>query len=104
MGYYALAEGIPKYINMLEEAQRKLTRANLPMSDVQLLAILSTVVLTLGHLPLPTDNWEALATNTKMWTAWKIHYRAAHIARKWQMLAAGKQQPCPSVRPIRSRR
>ena len=36
MGYYALADGIPEYINMLEEAQRKLARANLPMSDDQL--------------------------------------------------------------------
>ena len=26
----------------------------------------------------------------KTWTAWKLHYRAAHIARKRQMLAAGR--------------
>ena len=90
MGYYAAAEGIPEYINMLEEAQRKLARANLPMSDAQLLAIASTAVLASGHFPRPTDEWEALPPNGKTWTAWKIHYRAAHVARKRQMLAAGK--------------
>jgi hypothetical protein len=90
MGYYAEAEGIPEYINMLEEAQRKLARANLPMSDAQLLAIASTAILASGHFPRPTDEWEALAPNAKTWGAWKTHYRAAHIARKRQMLAAGK--------------
>jgi hypothetical protein len=88
LSYYAQAEGIPEYINMLKEAQRKLARANLPMSDDQLLAIASTSILASGHFPRPTDEWEVLAHNNKTWTAWKTHYRAAHIARKWQMLAA----------------
>lgn len=89
LSYYTQADGIPEYINMLEEAQRKLARANLPMSDDQLLAIASTSVLASGHFPRPTDEWEALARNNKTWAAWKTHYRAAHIARKRQMLAAG---------------
>ncbi len=58
--YYDKADGIPEYINLLEEAQRKLARANLPMSDDQLLAIASTAVLASGHFPHPTDEWEAL--------------------------------------------
>ncbi len=89
LSYYTQADGIPEYINMLEEAQHKLAHANLPMSDDQLLAIASTSVLASGHFPRPTDEWEALARNNKTWTAWKAHYRAAHIARKRQMLAAG---------------
>ena len=90
MGYYAEADGIPEYINMLEEAQRKLARANLPMSNDQLLAIASTAVLASEHFPRPTDDWEALPRANKTWAAWKAHYRAAHIARKRQLLAAGK--------------
>jgi len=89
MRYYVEAEGIPEYINMLEEAQRKLTRAKIPMLDDNLLAIASTAVLASGHFPRPTDEWEALAPAAKTWAAWKTHYRAAHIARKRQMLAAG---------------
>eukprot|EP00804_Cyclotella_cryptica_P006566 CCRYP_021182-RA/>CCRYP_021182-RA protein AED:0.37 eAED:0.37 QI:0/-1/0/1/-1/1/1/0/108 len=30
---------------------------------------------------------------TKTWTAWKTHYRAAHIARKRQLLASGTAIP-----------
>jgi hypothetical protein len=89
MTFYAKADGIPEYIDMLEEAQRKSIRAKLPISDEQLLAIASTAVLGSGHFPRPTDEWEALPNANKTWTQWKHHYRAAHIARKRQMLAAG---------------
>ncbi len=81
MGYYALTEGIPEYINMLEDAQRKLARAQLPMGDHQLLAIASTAVLAAQHFPRATDEWEALAPALKTWPTWKVKYRAAHIAR-----------------------
>eukprot|EP00804_Cyclotella_cryptica_P003921 CCRYP_016106-RA/>CCRYP_016106-RA protein AED:0.11 eAED:0.25 QI:0/0/0/1/0.2/0.16/6/0/1395 len=93
LGFYATADGIPEYINMLEAAQRKLARANLPMSDDQLLAIASTAVLASNHFPRPTDDWEAKPRANKTWTAWKTHYRAAHIARKRQLLASGIAMP-----------
>eukprot|EP00804_Cyclotella_cryptica_P027252 CCRYP_014350-RA/>CCRYP_014350-RA protein AED:0.46 eAED:0.46 QI:0/-1/0/1/-1/1/1/0/130 len=93
LGFYAAADGIPEYINMLEAAQRKLARANLPMSDDQLLAIAYTAVLALSHFPRPTDDWEAKPRANKTWTAWKTHYRAVHIARKRQLLASGTATP-----------
>ena len=89
LGYYALADGIPEYINMLEDAQRKLARAHLPMTDDQLLAIASTAVLASQHFPRATDDWEARPRATKTWAHWKTQYRAAHTARKRQLLAAG---------------
>jgi hypothetical protein len=67
--YHDKADGIPEYINLLKEAQRKLARANLPMSDDQLLAIASTTVLAPGHFPRPTDKWEALPRASKTWPA-----------------------------------
>lgn len=93
MTFYATAEGIPEYINKLEDAQRKLARANLPMQDVQLLAIASTAVLAAQHFPRATDEWEAMAPELKTWATWKTTYRAAHIARKRQLLAAGSGEP-----------
>ena len=88
MTYYATAEGIPEYINMLEDAQSKLERANLPIPDNNLLAIASTAVLASDHYPRPTDEWEAKPRHEKTWDNWKLHYRAAHLARKRQLLAA----------------
>lgn len=93
MTYYSISDGIPEYIDKLEDAQRKLARANLPMLDVQLLAIASTAVLAAQHFPRATDEWEAMAPALKTWATWKTTYRAAHIARKRQLLAAGSNEP-----------
>ena len=49
--YYAAAEGIPEYINMLEDAQRKAQCAAMPIADVQLVAIASTKVLGSQQYP-----------------------------------------------------
>jgi len=73
MSFYATAEGIPEYINKLEDAQHKLARANLPMQDVQLLAIASTAVLASQHFPRATDEWEAMAPALKTWATLKTH-------------------------------
>jgi len=89
LGFYTTAEGIPEYINMLEEAQRKLGRANLPMSNDQLVAIASTSVLAANDFPRTTEEWEALPPANKTWAEWKTRYRTAHIARKRQLLATG---------------
>jgi hypothetical protein len=89
LSFYTDADGIPEYINMLEDAQRKLERAKLPMSDKQLLAIVTTSVLASGHFPRLTDDWEAKAPADKTWPNWKQHYHAAHTARHRQLLAAG---------------
>eukprot|EP00804_Cyclotella_cryptica_P001877 CCRYP_019350-RA/>CCRYP_019350-RA protein AED:0.46 eAED:0.46 QI:0/-1/0/1/-1/1/1/0/173 len=93
LGFYTTADGIPEYINVLEAAQRKLARANLPMSDDQLLAIASTAILASNQFPRPTDDWEAKPCANKTWTAWRTHYRAAHITRKHQLIASGNAMP-----------
>jgi hypothetical protein len=93
ISFYQKTEGIPEYINDLEDAQRKLARAKLPMSNEQLLAIASTAVLAAQHFPCATDEWEALPPAAKTWAAWKTTYRAAHIARKRQLLATGGAEP-----------
>ena len=71
MGYYMDADGIPEYINRLKDAQHKLARTNLPMSNDQLLAIALTTVLASEHFPRQTDKWEAKQCNQTTWRAWK---------------------------------
>jgi hypothetical protein len=65
---------------MLKDAQCKLACAN---------AIASTAILASEHFPRPTNEWEAKPCNQKTWTAWKTHYRAAHLPRKQLLLASG---------------
>jgi hypothetical protein len=102
IGFYAAAEGIPEYINALEDAQCKLAQAKLPMVDVQLLAIASTAVLASDHFPCTTGAWEALPAVSKMWTAWKATYHVAHIARKCRLLASGGTEPMGGAHAITS--
>jgi hypothetical protein len=60
LSFYNEVDGIPEYINMMEDAQRKLEQANLPMSNEQLLAIATTSVLASGHFSCPTDDMDSL--------------------------------------------
>jgi hypothetical protein len=78
LGYYTAADGIPEYINMLEEAQRKLAQANLPMSDTQLVAIASTLVLAANDFPRTTEEWEVLPPANKTWVAWNTVQPTPH--------------------------
>ena len=93
MGYYAEAEGIPEYINMLEDAQRKANRAKMSIADVQLVAIASTAVLASQDYVCATEDWEALTNAQKTWTKWKSSFPIAHLARKCQLLASGGAVP-----------
>jgi hypothetical protein len=62
-------DGIPKYSNMLKEAQSKFTCTNLLMSNEQHLAIASTTVLALEHYLCPTNDWETHPQDQKTWPA-----------------------------------
>jgi hypothetical protein len=58
--YYTQEDGIPQYINMLEDAQKKATRAGMPIANVELMMMASAAVLVAQHLPREVDNWEGL--------------------------------------------
>ena len=39
--YYVQSDGIPQYINMLEDAQKKAKRAGMPIADIKLVMMAS---------------------------------------------------------------
>ena len=73
LGFYARTNGIPEYINELEEARCKLARGNLPMLDDDVLTIALTSVMALQHFTRATDDWEALPAAQKTWQHGKPH-------------------------------
>jgi hypothetical protein len=87
--YYTQADGIPQYINMLEDAQKKVTQASMPIADVELVMMASVAVLAAQHFMRKVDNWEGLPSASCMWTAWKMAFRLAHVKRQQQILASG---------------
>ena len=55
-GYYLQANGVPQYIIMLEEAQKKAKRAGMPITDIKLVMMALVAVLTVMHFPCKVDD------------------------------------------------
>jgi hypothetical protein len=67
--YYTQADGIPQYINMLEDAQKKATRAGMPIANVELVMMASAAVLAAQHFPRKVNDWGGLPSASRTWTA-----------------------------------
>ena len=91
--YYAQADGIPQYIIMLEDAQKKAKRADMPIADVELVMMASAAVLAAQHFSREVDDWEGLPAASRTWTAWKTAFRLTHLKRQRQILASGGGEP-----------
>jgi hypothetical protein len=88
--YYTQADSILQYINMLEDAQKKATRAGMPITNIELVMMASVAVLGAQHFPRKVDGWEGLPFASCTWTAWKTAFHLAHVKRQQQILASGK--------------
>jgi hypothetical protein len=87
--YYKGTPDIPKYIFLLEDAQRKAARACLPVTDQILTILASTALLAVNTFPCTTELWEDLDPVNKTWAAWKTVYLAAHKKRANRLCATG---------------
>ena len=66
--YHLDFEGIPEYINMLEEAQLQAGRAGRTIVDKTLLLFVSTSMLTSERFPHANNDWEERAERDKTWS------------------------------------
>ena len=65
--YHLEVEGIPEYINMLEDANRQAGRAGRTITDENFLLFASTAMLTSKRFPRANDNWEDRSKRDKAW-------------------------------------
>jgi hypothetical protein len=91
--YYMQADGIPQFIVMMEDAQKKAKRAGMPIADVELVMMASAAVLAAQHFPREVDDWEGLPAVDRTWRAWKVVFRLAHLKRQRQLQASGGGEP-----------
>ena len=77
--YHLVVEGIPEYINMFKDAQRKAGRVGQTIADETLLFFVSTAMLTSEQFPCANDNWEERVERDKTWAQWKTAYKKAHV-------------------------
>ena len=67
--YHLEVEGIPEYINILEDAKRQAGRAGRTITDETLLLFASTAMLTSERFPRSNDDWEDRAERDKTWAS-----------------------------------
>jgi hypothetical protein len=92
-GYYAQANGIPQYIIMLEEAQKKAKWAGMPIANIKLVMMVLAAILAAMHFPHKVDDWEGLPALGRTWSAWKMSFLSTHLKRQCQILASGGGEP-----------
>jgi hypothetical protein len=54
--YYVQAEGIPQFIVMMEDAQKKAKWAGMPIADVELVMTALATVFAAQHFPQEVDD------------------------------------------------
>jgi len=86
--YYTQADGIPQYIVVMEDAQKKAKRVGIPIADVELVMMASAAVLAALHFPRKVDEWEGLPAVDRTWRAWKVAFRLAHLKCQRQLQAS----------------
>jgi hypothetical protein len=64
--YYSQADGIPQFVNMMEDAQKKAKRAGMPIANIKLVMRALAAMLAAQHFPCKVDNWEGLPSSS--WT------------------------------------
>ena len=77
--YHLQADGIPEYINMLEDAQRTALRIDKtnPILDTFVLNIVTAKMLSSQQFPRTTEERGEVSPVDKHWQKWKIMYKAA---------------------------
>ncbi len=70
MQYYVQVDGIPQFIVIMEDAQKKAKQAGMPIANVELVMMALAAVLAASHFPHEVDDWEGL---------WKVAFCLAHL-------------------------
>ncbi len=93
MQYYVQVDSIPQLIIMMEDAQKKVTRARMPITNIKLVMMALVAVLAAQHFPWKVDDWEGPPTKASTWQAWKVAFCLVHLKRHRQLQAPGGGKP-----------
>ena len=75
------AEGIPQYINAMEDVQRKSKRAKLVIIDEYMHTVALKLLLQSGEYETETREWSKLQKTQQTWTKWKTTFRETYVAK-----------------------
>ena len=79
---YKDSDGVPQFINAMEEEERKLKRAKLVINDDYLHTIVFKSLLQSGEYETETQEWSKLPEADQTWDNWKTTFHAAYVAKR----------------------
>ena len=71
---------LPEFINRFNDAQKKATRASLPITDNWLASVATSALLSEKSFPNDHPYWDGLVPSAQTWTAWKLKFFPLHSA------------------------
>ena len=87
--FHLKTEGIPEYINALEDSQKQAKQSNHPINNGTLVLIATNAMLTTKKPPCTNKKWEDLDKAAKYWDKWEAIYKSAEKKAKVKHEAAG---------------
>jgi hypothetical protein len=98
--YYVQMDGIPQFIVMMEDAQKKAKWAGMPIADVKLVIMALAAVLVVQHFPQEVNDWKGLTAIDHMWRAWKVTFHLAHLKCQRQLQVSVVGGPLGSAHAV----
>ena len=83
---------LPEFINRFNDAQKKATRASLPITDNWLASVATSALLSEKSFPNDHPYWDGLVPSAQTWTAWKLKFFPLHSAMEreiWDFFQRG---------------
>jgi hypothetical protein len=93
MQYYMQADGIPQFMVMMEDAQKKAKRVGIPITNVELVMMTLVADFAAQNFSREVDNWEGLLAASCTWQAWKVAFCLFHLKCQRQLQALGGGEP-----------
>ena len=81
---------MPEFINRFDDAQKKATRASLPITDDWLAAMATSALLSSNYFPNDHPDWNGLVPSAQTWTAWQLKLVPLHIAMYKELRASSQ--------------
>ena len=82
-------EGIPEYVNKLEDAQKQSNRSGKPITDPTLILFAANAMFHTDRFPWVNEIWEELPRSDSNWARWKYIYRKSDMAEKVKKTTQG---------------
>ena len=82
---------MPEFINRFYEAQKKATKASLPITDDWLAAMATSALLSANSFPNNCPAWDGLVPSDQTWTAWQLKFVSLHNAMERELCASSQR-------------